>query len=337
MTTWALLQNVWFLLIGVLLAGYAILDGFDLGIGVLEPFLAKNEKDKKTLHKAIGPFWDGNEVWLLTGGGALFAAFPHAYATVFSGFYLALMLVLLALILRAVSLEFAAYDSRRRGLWEFFFHLGSFLPALLFGVALGNVVLGVPLDAQMEYTGSFFTLLRPLPLVFGLLGLAAFLVHGSAFAALKCDGDLQERARNRIRSLSWPYLILFGLAFVMALIYTPHALKRPLVWVFTVLAVMCWVLMRGASGAGKDGRAFFFSAAGFLNLWGIVGAIHYPNLVKASGGQSLSITIDNASSSQLTLTVMLIIALIGMPLVVGYTIYSYRVFRGKVKLEDAGY
>lgn len=337
MTTWALLQNVWFILIGVLLAGYAILDGFDLGIGTLVPFLAKNDKDKKILYAAIGPFWDGNEVWLLTGGGALFAAFPHAYATVFSGFYLALMLVLLALILRAVSLEFAAYDNKRRGLWEFFFHVGSFLPALLFGVALGNVVVGVPLDAQMEYTGTFFTLLRPLPLVFGLLGLAAFLVHGSAFAALKSEGDLQERARKKIRQLSWPYLILFGLSFVMVLVYMPYALKRPLAWVFAVLAVACWVLLRAASGAGRDGRAFVFSAAGFLSLWGIVGAIHYPNLVKADGGEALSITISNASSSQLTLTVMLVIALIGMPLVIGYTIYSYRVFRGKAKLDDAGY
>src|SRR5512139_2189185 len=144
------LQNTWYVLLGVLLIGYSILDGFDLGVGCLVPFLAKKEEDKRTLFNAIGPFWDGNEVWLLTGGGALFAAFPHVYATVFSGFYLALMLVLVALILRAVSLEFRAHDPARKKLWEAAFVGGSFVPALLFGVALGNVVAGVPLDARTE-------------------------------------------------------------------------------------------------------------------------------------------------------------------------------------------
>lgn len=338
METWDILRNIWYILIGVLLAGYSILDGFDLGIGTLVPFLAKKEREKRSLYNAIGPFWDGNEVWLLTGAGALFAAFPHAYATVFSGFYLALMLVLLALILRAVSLEFAAHDdAKRRGFWELIFNVGSFLPALLFGVALGNVVVGVPLDTQMEYTGNFFTLLRPLPLIFGALGLFAFLVHGSTFAALKTEGELQARARKKALRFSWLYMVMFIHSFVVVLIYMPYALKRPLAWVFAVLAAVCWVFLRKAIRAEKDGRAFFFSAAGFLSLWGIIGAIHYPNLVKASNGDALSITLTNASSSQLTLTVMLIIALIGMPFVIGYTIYSYKVFKGKVRPEDGVY
>ncbi|HUU51724.1 MAG TPA: cytochrome d ubiquinol oxidase subunit II, partial [Candidatus Heimdallarchaeota archaeon] len=171
METWDILRNIWFILIGVLFVGYSILDGFDLGIGALFPFLGKKEEEKEALIKSIGPFWDGNEVWILTGGGALFAAFPHAYATVFSGFYLALMAILFSLIFRAVSLEFRAHDTKRKRFWEGAFVVGSFLPSLLFGVALGNVVVGVPLDNTMNYTGNFFKLLRPFPLAVGLLGL----------------------------------------------------------------------------------------------------------------------------------------------------------------------
>ncbi len=337
METWDILRTLWFVLVGVLLAGYSILDGFDLGIGSLAPFLVKNEQDKKSLYNAIGPFWDGNEVWLLTGGGALFAAFPHAYATVFSGFYLALMLVLWALILRAVSLEFAAHDTRRKSFWEFAFHLGSVIPALFFGVALGNVVMGVPLDSGMEFSGTFFTLFRPLPLAFGLLGLAAFMLHGSIFAALKTVGDLQTRARSFAQKISVPYALLFGISFGMGAFYLSSELQNPLAWFFSVLAAICWVLQRRALKNAADGRAFFYSAAGFLSLWGIVGAIHFPNLVKASTGGSLSITIFSASSSQLTLTVMLVIALVGMPLVIAYTIYAYKVFKGKVRNDGTGY
>jgi len=303
MPGWDLLRDVWFVLIGVLLAGYSILDGFDLGVGALLPFLAKSEDEKRTLIGAIGPFWDGNEVWLLAGGGALFAAFPMAYATVFSGFYLALMLVLFALILRAVSLEFRAHDPARKRLWEAAFVGGSALPALLFGVALGNVVVGVPLDARTEFSGTFLTLLRPLPVVFGLLGLSAFLLHGAVFAALKSEGDLRERARRTALAAA----VMFAAAFVLSLVLAAVALKK-----------------------GRDGRAFFFSSAAFLGLWGIVGTIQYPVLVRATD-PGLSLTIRNASSSALTLQVMLIIALLGMPLVVGYTIFAFRVFKGKVR------
>jgi cytochrome d ubiquinol oxidase subunit II len=186
------LQNTWYLLLGVLLIGYSILDGFDLGVGCLVPLVAKNDADKRMLFNAIGPFWDGNEVWLLTGGGALFAAFPHVYATVFSGFYLALMLVLFSLIFRAVALEFWSYDEKRKKLWEWAFVVGSFLPSLLYGVALGNVVVGIPLNEQMEFTGNFFTLLRPFPLAVGLLGFAAILLQGCTYTILKTSGPLKE-------------------------------------------------------------------------------------------------------------------------------------------------
>lgn len=336
MVGWDVLRDIWFLLIGVFLAGYSVLDGFDLGVGTLLPFLAKSEDEKRTLIGAVGPVWDGNEVWLLAGGGALFAAFPMAYAMVFSGFYLALMIVLFALILRAISLEFRAHDPARKGLWEAAFVGGSFLPALFFGVALGNVVVGVPLDARTEFTGNFFTLLRPLPLVFGLLGLSAFLMHGAAYAALKTEGPLRRRAQKAALALAVAFGAAFALSFVMVWIYLPGALGSIPAWAFAVFVWLALALFTASLKKGRDGRAFVFSSAAFLGLWGIVGAIQYPNLVRATD-PALSLTIANASSSALTLKVMLIIALVGMPLVVGYTIFAFRVFKGKVGAAGPGY
>jgi cytochrome d ubiquinol oxidase subunit II len=336
METWDVLRHAWFLLIGVLLAGYSILDGFDLGVGTLLPFLARTEDDKRALIGAVGPVWDGNEVWLLAGGGALFAAFPAAYATVFSGFYLALMLVLFALILRAVSLEFRAHDPARRGLWEAAFVGGSAIPALLFGVALGNVVAGVPLGPGGEFAGSFFSLLRPLPLAFGFLGLSAFLLHGAAYAALKSGGALRERTRKAARGLAAAFAAAFLLALVTVWIYLPSAVRRAPAWFLSALVWLSLALFVGAIKKGRDGRAFFLSAAAFLGLWGMIGAIHYPNLVRGAD-PGASLTIANASSSELTLKVMLIIASVGMPLVIGYTIYAFRVFKGRVGPDAGGY
>ncbi|MDZ7264773.1 MAG: cytochrome d ubiquinol oxidase subunit II [candidate division KSB1 bacterium] len=325
-------QNIWYILIGVLLIGYSILDGFDLGIGSLLPFLAKNETDKRTLYNAIGPFWDGNEVWLLTGGGALFAAFPHVYATVFSGFYLALMLVLFALIFRAVALEFGSHDEKRKKFWEWAFVIGSFLPALLYGVALGNVLVGIPLDDKMEFTGNFFTLLRPFPLVVGLLGLTAILMQGATYAAMKTEGQLQQNAKKAINILWVGFIVLLVLSFITALIFKADVAGNVLAYIAALVVLVAWYLVKRSSQQGKEGQSFLMSSLAFLGLWGIVGAIHYPNLVTASNDPSLSLTISNASSTQLTLTVMFIIAVVGMPIVIGYTIYAYRVFKGKVKL-----
>ncbi|MBN1349626.1 cytochrome d ubiquinol oxidase subunit II [candidate division KSB1 bacterium] len=322
------LRNTWYILIGVLLMGYAILDGFDLGIGTLMPFLAKNDREKRTLFNAVGPFWDGNEVWLLTGGGALFASFPHAYATVFSGFYLALMLVLFALIFRAVSIEFYTYDESRKSFWAWAFTIGSFLPSLLYGVALGNVIVGIPLDAKLEFTGNFFTLLRSFPLVIGLVGLNAILLQGATYAAYKTDGAIRKRAKALAQKLWFSFIALFVLSGILAFAYVPGAAGSILAWLATLIVLAGWFLLHQASASGKELRAFLMSSLIFVGLWGIVGAIHFPNLVKATETVN-SITTVN-SSSELTLTVMLIIALIGMPLVFVYTYYAYKVFRGKV-------
>lgn len=329
METIEILQNIWFLLIGVLFVGYSVLDGFDLGVGSLFPFLAKSEDEKQNLFNIIWPFWDGNEVWLLTAGGALFAAFPHAYATVFSGFYLALMLVLFALIFRAVSLEFWLHDEKRKWLWSKAFVVGSFLPALLYGVALGNVILGIPLDKGLNFTGTFFTLLRPYCLAVGLLGLAAILLQGATYTALKTEGSLHERAKRFVPKIWMFHLLMMGLSFAVALVFTPQYLGNILAWLFFAVALVCASLSARASDKGRDLTAFFMSSVSFIGLWGIVAAIQYPNLVTSTTGNH--ITIFNGSSSQLTLTVMLIIAAIGMPIVLAYTIYVYRVFKGKIK------
>ncbi len=332
METLQMLQITWFFLIGVLFIGYSLLDGFDLGIGTLLPVLARDRKDLASLFTAIGPVWDGNEVWLLTGGGALFAAFPHAYATVFSGFYLALMLVLFALILRAVSLEFWSLDEKRRGLWKWTFTAGSALPSLLFGVALGNVILGIPLDEGMEFTGSFFTLLRPFPVAIGLLGLSAILLQGCAYAALKTGDALKERAKS-VAKKAWLFAaVIFPVTLILSAVYLPGSMENAIAWACAAVAIVSLIAYRALIGRDSDGRTFAASSLFFASLWGIAGSLQFPALVRATQGTELGITIYNSSSSQLTLTVMLIIALIGMPVVVGYTIYSYRIFRGRVKL-----
>jgi cytochrome d ubiquinol oxidase subunit II len=337
MEFWDVLRHVWFMLIGILFLGYSILDGFDLGIGTLFPFLAKNEREKEGLLKAVGPFWDGNEVWLLTGGGALFAAFPQAYATVFSGFYLALMLVLFSLIFRAVSLEFRAHDPRRKSFWEWSFVIGSFLPSLLYGVALGNVIQGVPLNADMDFTGGFLTLLRPYPLVLGLLGLAAILLQGAAFVLIKLDGEVRERTKTMVEILWVIFAVFFVMALLLTLKYTPWAPRRILPWIFTAVVMICLFAMRAAVRRGRDGRAFAMSSGVFFGLWGIAGSVMFPNLVRASNDTSLSLDIFNASSGRLTLQVMLIFALVGLPLVVAYTTFLYRVFRGRIRQDDQIY
>jgi len=326
------LQIIWFLLIGVLFAGYAVLDGFDLGAGSLIPFLAgKDEKKTELVINTIGPVWDGNEVWLITAGGALFAAFPHAYATVFSGFYLALMIVIFGLIFRAVSIKFFSLEPEgKKGVWAKAFFAGSLVPALLFGVALGNVIVGVPLDSRMEFTGSFLTLLRPFPLATGLLGLSAILLQGASYIALKTEGEMRERAISIMLNIWRMQALFFVVALALSFIYIPERMNIA-AWISGTIALAMMVLYRRTIDSGQDMKKFIYSSVSFVSLWGIAGAVQFPALVKAAGNADLDITIYNASSSQLTLGVMLGIAAVGMPAVIAYSIYIYRIFRGRVK------
>ncbi|MFH1010111.1 MAG: cytochrome d ubiquinol oxidase subunit II [bacterium] len=332
------LQVTWFFLIGLLLTVYAILDGFDLGAGIWHLFAKKDEHRRLTLN-AIGPVWDGNEVWLLTGGGALFAAFPHVYATVFSGLYLALMLVLFALIFRAVSIEFRSKRPSTcwRSTWDIAFSIGSILPALLFGVAVGNILRGLPLDESKNFTGSFFDLLNPYALLIGLLGFAMLATHGALYLALKTEGELAERAKRWGRNAWLAYLVLFVLTGVVTILSQPQLLRNyaalPVLWILPLFALVTILAIAIFRRKGSDGKAFLASSLSIAGLCAIVAADLFPNLVPALGNPEWSLTVMNSSSSSLTLGTMLILALVGMPIVIGYTIWIYRTFRGKVKVE----
>ena len=327
-------QVLWFFLIFILFVGYSLLDGFDLGIGALLPFLGKTKEEKDILINSIGPVWDGNEVWLITGGGALFAAFPHAYATAFSGFYLAMMLVLFALIFRAVSMEFRAYDAARTNLWEKALITGSALAALLFGVALGNVVYGVPLDNKMEFTGNFFTMLRPVPLLFGVTGFFAILLQGATYAVMKTEGELQERSFRTAKILTLVNFVT-SIVYFIAIAFTFQDILYHWLFYVAILCTLLWLTeILFSIKKRHDSAPFWESSFAFIGLWLVVVAVHFPNLIRASNDQLLNITIYNSSTGLQTLKLMSVIALVGMPVVIVYTIFVYRIFKGKTKLSD---
>jgi cytochrome bd ubiquinol oxidase subunit II len=335
------LNTIWFLLVGVLIAGYAILDGFDLGAGVLHLF-TRDERERRVMMNAIGPVWDGNEVWLLTGGGALFAAFPPVYAAAFSGLYLALMLLLVALILRAISFEFRSkVDSPGwRRWWDVAFGVGSLVPALLFGVAVGNVLRGLDVDASGVRT-TLLELLNPYALLIGLLGLTMFVLHGATYLGLKTEGPLQERMR-RWASIAWAaFIALYAIATVASYAVSPYLFERwfsnPATWVFFALLLASCIIGPAAVRASRFGRAFVASAAATLSIIALAAAGLYPRLLPSRPDLANSLTIYNASSTPRTLTVMLVIALVGMPLVIAYTVIIYRAFRGKTVLTADSY
>jgi cytochrome bd ubiquinol oxidase subunit II len=336
------LNIIWFVLVCVLLAGYAVLDGFDFGVGALSLFARPGEERRQFLN-AIGPVWDGNEVWLLTGGGALFAAFPPVYAMAMSGMYLAVTLLLVALIFRAVSLEFRGKVTAPswRLVWDLSFGLGSVLAALLLGVAFGNVLQGLPIAPGGIWRGSFAGLLRPFPILVGLLVLAAFTTHGAAYMMLKTADDLRERIRRGA-------LIAWGVTMPLALVCAWHVLSvSPLpAWPAFPTASARWIVagITAAALAGypvciwfrRAGAAFICSALLILGHITLAALALFPRLLPSSiaGGD---LTAYNAASSPATLRVMLIIALVGMPLVIGYTIFIYRVFRGRVQIGPESY
>jgi len=339
------LQATWFVLLFVLLIGYAILDGFDLGVGVLH-LTGKSDHERRIGLNAIGPVWDGNEVWLITGGGAMFAAFPDVYATVFSAMYLALMLVLAALIMRAVSIEFRSkVDSTGwKSFWDVIFFLGSLLPSVLFGVAFGNVLRGLPIVEQAGkrvFVGGFFGLLNPYSLLVGILTLSLFTMHGALWLAGKTEGTHQDRLRRIAMPLWILTLVLYIATTVWTLAMRPAYLEaassRPLFWIAALLLVGALLLVPPMIYTRRFGIAFLGSSVTILAMMGIAAISLFPSLVPALETSHYDLTIRNSSSTPATLKTMFVIALAGMPIVLIYTAVIYRVFKGKVKIGHDSY
>ena len=336
------LNILWFILLGVLLTGYAILDGFDLGVGMVH-LAVKKDDERRILMNSIGPLWDGNEVWLVTFGGALFAAFPQAYATAFSGFYTAFMILLFALIFRAVSMEFRSkHDAPAwRSFWDVSFCAASILATFLFGVAVGNAMRGMPIGPDMEFQGTFVSLLHPYALLVGLLAVATFAMHGSIYLHLKTEGELQKRIQGWMWRTFGFFLVLYILTTMFTLVTVPLAThnfqEHPWVWIVVVLNVLAVANIPRAIFLGRPGYAFASSCATIAALTFLFGVALFPRLIYSSLDPDWSLTIYNAASSHKTLAIMATIAALGMPFVLAYTSVVYWVFRGKVQLGKFSY
>jgi len=339
------LQVLWFVLFGVLLVGYSVLDGFDLGAGILSLF-EKDSKKRQIYMDAIAPVWDANEVWLLTAGGALFAAFPPVYAVTFSGFYLAFFLVLACLIFRAVSFELKhRMDSDRwQRFWDYAFGISSLLVSFLYGVAIGNLLQGVPVaktHAGFEWRGDFFGLLRPFPILVGLITVAMFATHASFYISMKAPEGVKVRA-SKLANVFWMiWVILYVLGTVLAIIVAPHLFtslpSNLLFYPFVVLLFVSFVLIPVFAKKSKYFKAFLASSFAIASQIALSGISMFPRMVPSSLDlENYSLTVFNGSSSRLTLFVMFIIVLIALPIVLAYTAFIFKVFRGPLR-EDESY
>jgi cytochrome bd ubiquinol oxidase subunit II len=338
------LNSLWFALFVLIIAGYIILDGFDLGVGILHPFVARNDRERRLSLNSVGPVWDGNEVWLVVGGGVLFAAFPPVYAALFSGFYVAFFLVLLALILRTVAVEFRSkrQEPAWRTTWDFIFFLTSLGLALLLGVAIGDIVTGVPLNSSGQIViGSVLDLLHPFALWFGLTAVAMLTLHGALYLNLKTEGTVQARVR---KAIPWVFGAMVVAATVLAVwVWASNDILvvdyRQEWWpfVFPVAAFVAFLVAAVMIFRGRGTAAFFSSAAMLALLLGSIASGLYPNLLVSTIKSADNMTVTNAASAPLTLTVMLIMAAIGLPFVLLYSAGAQYIFRGKVELTDHSY
>ena len=367
---YATLRLIWWLLLGILLIGFAVMDGFDLGIGTLLPAVARTDAERRLVLNVVGPVWEGNQVWLILGGGAIFAAFPALYAVSFSGFYLAMFLILFALILRPVGFKFRSKveDGRWRAVWDWALFVGGFVPALVFGVAMGNVLLGVPFHfddtLRIHYSGGFFALLSPFAVLCGLVSVAMLVAHGASMLVLKTDGPVALRAR-RLGSLAavatavlfvlagvWVAKGVDGYAVVGAAVtdaasnplfkqvtsarggWMANYQAMPWTWIFPMLGVAGSLAAAGLLRAGRGMVAFLASALAIAGIILTEGLAVFPFLLPSSTHPASSLTVWDASSSHLTLFVMLVATCVFLPLVLLYTAWVYRVLRGKVSPES---
>lgn len=331
------LNTLWFILITILFIGFFILEGFDFGVGILLPFLGRDDRERRLIINSIGPVWDANEVWIITAGGAIFAAFPNWYATMFSGFYLALVLLLVALIGRGVAFEFRSKDKhpRWRAAWDWTICIGSAIPALLWGVAVGNLLRGVPIDAEMNYTGGFFDLLNLYTLLGGLASLTMFILHGAIFLNLKTSTDVAKRALATTKKIG-PVATIMIFLFVIVGYFMTDA--------FTRLGVNPGIVPVAAGAAllaagwfihhERMGWAFIMTALTIALSTITIFMSLYPRVIVSSLNPAWSLTIYNASSSPYTLQVMTIVALIFVPIVLAYQGWTYWVFRQRLGRES---
>lgn len=330
------LQTLWFILIAILWIGFFFLEGFDFGVGMLLPFLGKKDEERRAVINAIGPTWDGNEVWLLTAGGATFAAFPHWYATMFSGFYLALFLLLVGLILRGISFEYRSKDSNPawRSRFDWMIAVGSFMASLLLGAAFANLARGVPIDENMMYTGNLFTLLNPYGLLGGLTTVVVFLLHGANFLGLKLEGELRERAIAFSKKLYIAAVVVATLLLIATYFYTDIRTKLGIdpgitpIASFVALLVAIYFINRK-----MEGWAFVMTALHIVLTQVTFFTLMFPRVMVSSLNPDWSLTIYNASSSQYTLTVMSVVALIFVPIVLAYQGWTYYMFRKRVSAD----
>ncbi|MFH1523349.1 MAG: cytochrome d ubiquinol oxidase subunit II [Chloroflexota bacterium] len=330
------LNTIWFILIAVLFTGFFFLEGFDYGVGILLPFLGKDDLERRTIINTIGPVWDGNEVWMITAGGALFASFPQVYATLFSGFYLALVLMLVALILRGVSFEFRGKRQGKgwRSFWDWAIFTGSLLPALLWGVTVGNLMRGFAIQQDMNYYGGLLPLLNPYALLIGLVFVTLFVMHGANFLGLKAPHDISERAR-KVAFVGWIVATVLTVAFVVWTFFATDLLTKPGLngLIPALLAAVALLVTGWLVRVGKGGWAFVAGALAIVFATIMVFAGLYPRILISTLDPAWSLTITNAASSHYTLKVMTIVAAIFVPVVLAYQAWNYWIFRKRVEAK----
>lgn len=326
------LEDLWFLIVGFMFIGYFVLDGFDFGVGISLPFLGKDDIDRRVLINTIGPVWDLNETWVLVAGASLFAAFPEWYASLFSGFYLALLVILVALIVRGVAFEYRGKnpENRWRKGWDWMIFVGSALPALLWGVAFANIVQGVPLNAEHVYTGTLFTLLNPYGLLGGLVTLSLFWTHGLIFLTLKTEGDIKERAHSLAVKVGLACVVLAA-SFLLWTLFAHYTLFG---LVLTAIAALALIGAQLMNVRRRDGVAFGLMVVTIVTAVGALFAALYPNVLPSTTSESFSLTVENARSSDYTLGVMTWVAGIMLPLVLAYQAWTYWVFKKRVSRKS---
>ncbi len=335
-------QIIWYAVIGISVIMYTVLDGFDLGVGCLHLF-TRDDQERRLMLNAIGPVWDGNEVWLVIVFGAMFVGFPPVYATICSSFYFIIMILLMGLMIRAVAIEFRSKQESKgwRCFWDYMFSIGSYVIAFTIGVLMGNIIVGIPIDQNEVFQGSFTGFFTPYTILVGILGVTVFMMHGAIYMLMKTEGAMHERIRRWISPTIIIFIICYIATTIMTLIYKPHMIDlmkgTPALFLMGILALLAIICVPLFACRSKDGTAFIFSSISIALLFVLFGLGTYPNMVRSSLDPSYSLTLFNSSATVATFKVVLTIAGIGVPMVLAYGYWIYRIFRGKVSIDETSY